>query len=184
MDTRERDYIAFTSQPPYGVALVRRRFDGRIAVGAVCENPRALRPILESLKTQLAKARIDLGKVIGVFNDDETSTDLALMAEDIIPIGWTRIFKTLETARQSLESAVSTQGPASSKFQIDKDGPGAEFLAAQIDNRTTGGVYDAVALCCLQIEEDFPVGARSGEIKVLSSLDDLREPSRKSFPPT
>jgi hypothetical protein len=35
MDTREREYVSFTSEAPYGVALVRRKFDGRVA-GARC----------------------------------------------------------------------------------------------------------------------------------------------------
>jgi hypothetical protein len=78
------------------------------------------------------------------------------------------------SAWQSLESVISTQGPATSKFQIDKNGAGAEFLAQVIDNRITGGVYDAVALCCLEIEDDFP-RTSSDSIKVLSPLDEMKE---------
>ena len=116
MDTRERDYCAFTSQPPYGAALVRRRFDGRVAVGAVFQNERALRPVLEALKRQLQKAQIGFGKIIALFEDSEQASELADMAEELLPIGWTRLYKSMETARQALESAISTQGPATSKF--------------------------------------------------------------------
>jgi hypothetical protein len=170
MDTRECDYVAFTSAAPYGAALVRRRFDGRVAVGAVFQNKRALKPVIEALKHQLKKAHVDLSKVVGVFEDHERATELAVMAEDLIAIGWGRCYKTLEAARQSLESFVSTQGPATSKFQIDKNAPGAEFLAQAIDNRVTGGVYDAVALCCLQIEEDFEPAGGGDDIKVITDF--------------
>jgi hypothetical protein len=170
--SRDTDYISFTSQPPYGVALVRRKFDGRVVVGAAFQHERSLRTIMESLKAELRRAHIDLNKVIGVFNDDETATALAVVAEDMLPIGWQRIYRTLEAARQSLESIVSTQGPATSKFQIDRAAPSAELLAQVIDNRITGGIYDAVALCTLQIQDDFPAGRTAGDsIKVLSPLD-------------
>lgn len=174
MDSKEQDYIAFTSQAPYGVALVRRRFDGRVAVGAVYQNERALRPILEELKAQLQKANLNFNKIVGLFDDSETATELADLAEDIISIGWQRSYKTLDAARQALESVISIQGPATSKFQIDKDGPGAEFLAQLIDNRVTGGAYDATALCCLQIEEDFPSESqgRSDDIKAIWNMHD------------
>ena len=172
-DTRELDYCAFTSQAPYGAALVRRRPDGRIAVGAVYQNERALRPVIEALKTQLQKAKIDLGKIIALFEDSEQATELADMAEELLPVGWTRLYKSIDTARQSLESAISTQGPATSKFQIDNLAPGAEFLAQAIDNRITGGVYDAVSLCVYQAKEDEE-SFFNDDVKVIGADGSLR----------
>ena len=171
-DTRERDYCAFTSQPPYGAALVRRRSDGRLAVGAVYQNERALLPVIEALKTELQKAKIDLSKIIALFEDSEKATELGYMAEEILPVGWTRSYKSMETSRQSLESAIATQGPATSKFQIDTLAPGAEFLAQAIDNRITGGVYDAVGLCVFQAKEDEGF---TDDIKVISNLNSRRD---------
>ena len=54
-DTREKDYCSFTSQPPYGAALLRRRPDGRLAVGAVYQNEQALLPVIEALKLRASK---------------------------------------------------------------------------------------------------------------------------------
>ena len=174
MDTRENDYCAFTSEPPYGAALVRRRSDGRIAVGAVYQNERALRPIIEALKAQLQKAHIDFGKIIALFEDSEQATELADMAEELLPVGWARLYRSMETARQSLESAIATQGPHSSKFQIDALAPGAENLAQAIDNRITGGVYDAVAICVARAKEDEQ-SFFNDDIKVLGSDDSRRD---------
>ena len=84
-DTREKDYCSFTSQPPYGAALLRRRPDGRMAVGAVYQNEQALLPVIEALKLELQKAKIDLSKIIALFEDSEQATELAYMAEEILP---------------------------------------------------------------------------------------------------
>ena len=109
-----------------------------------------------------------MSKIIALFEDSEQATELAYMAEEILPVGWTRSYKSMETSRQSLESAIATQGPATSKFQIDTLAPGAEFLAQAIDNRITGGVYDAVALCVFQAKEDEGF---TDDIKVISNLN-------------
>jgi hypothetical protein len=79
-------------------------------------------------------------------------------AEDEIPIGWSRIYKPIAAAHQALESLLTHVGPVSGKLQINEDGPGARELAQLINNKSTGGMYDALALCALQIEDDFPGG--------------------------
>jgi hypothetical protein len=76
----------------------------------------------------------------------------------VIPIAWSPVYAI--EARQSLASILSTQGPATSRFQIDANAPGAKILAQRIDPKQFGGMLDAVSLCCLMIEQHFPRGRR------------------------
>jgi hypothetical protein len=78
------------------------------------------------------------------------------------------IYAPIGVARQALASLLVVQGPATSRFEIDKKAPGAEFLAQKLDAKQFTGVVDAVALCCFQIESHFPAGGPN--IKLGESL--------------
>ncbi len=55
LDNREEWYISFTATPPFGVALLKRRMNGVIAVGAAFENDWALKPALDQIKPIVKK---------------------------------------------------------------------------------------------------------------------------------
>ena len=171
---REQFYAAFSAKAPYGAVLVRRRVDGRVAVGAAFQNERAFKPVIDQLKDVLKKESLNQREIVGLFEDSEEAAALSEMAENAIPVGWGRVYKPTEAGRQALESLIATQGPATSKFQIDNKAPGRDLLAQAIDNKTLGGVYDALALCCGQIEDDFP-GRPTEPIEVRRSLGHYHE---------
>lgn len=161
LDTTERYYAAFTAGAPFGVALVKRCMNGSVAVGAVFESDWALKPILEQLKPIVEKAPgFGSEELLGLHEDSEDGKSLWHIAYGVIPIGWSPVWLPIASARQALASMLSTQGPKTSKFQIDERAPGGEILAQRIDSKQFGGMVDAVALCCLQIEQHFPEGAR------------------------
>lgn len=92
--------------------------------------------------------------------DAEDADALEQLAHKMIPVAWQAMYAPAAVARQSLATLLTTQGPATSKFQIDAKAPGGETLAQKIDAKDFSGMVDAVALCCLRIEEDFPGGPR------------------------
>jgi len=150
--------------------MAQRCHCDRVVVGAAFQNERAFKPVIDQLKEILKKENIPARDIFGLFEDSEEAAALSEMAENAIPCGWTRIYKPMEVARQALESLVPTQGPATSKFQIDTKAPGAELLAQAIDSKTIGGIYDALALCCAQIEDDFPGGPAGEPITIERNL--------------
>jgi hypothetical protein len=56
LDTREGWYVSFTATPPFGVALLKRRMNGVIAVGAAFENDRGLKPAPDQIKPIVKRA--------------------------------------------------------------------------------------------------------------------------------
>jgi hypothetical protein len=163
-------YVAMTAREPFGVALVGRRHDGIISVGAALEDPYTIKPPLESLRDLLKHHHINAAQVSAWVEDGEGWIEMAELAKRITGIDFQGIYQPIVAARQALASLLATQGPTTSKFQIDRSGPGAELLAQRIDARASGGVTDATALCCLRIEEDYPGGnpPRRRETKVIT----------------
>ena len=136
--------------------------NGVVAAGAAFENDWALKPIIEQIKSIIKRnPGLESDELFGLHEDTEDGKALWRIAHDVIPIGWNPVYAPILEARQSLASVLATQGPATSRFQIDAHAPGAEILAQKIDSKQFTGMLDAVALCCLQIESHFPAGGRS-----------------------
>jgi hypothetical protein len=120
LDTREGRYVSFTATPPFGVALLKRRMNGVIAVGAAFENDRGLKPAPDQIKPIVKRAPgLESDDLFGLHEDSEDGNTLWQIAHDVIPIAWSPVYAPLIEARQSLASILSTQGPATSRFQID-----------------------------------------------------------------
>lgn len=154
----DKFYCGLTSQPPYGLALVGRRHDGRVVVGAAYENDWALKPILDALKELLKKHRIGATEIRGFTDDSEAWIEIAERGKRITGIDFQGIYQPMSACRQALATLIVTQGPSTSRFQIDRDAPGAELLAQRIEAKQFSGVLDGVSVCALAIENDFPGG--------------------------
>jgi hypothetical protein len=177
MNTREGFYCGLTTRPPFSAVLARRHFTGAVIVGGAWQSERSLQPVLTELKARLVK---EFGKgyfdrgIVALFEDSDHARSLAEVAENAVPLGWMCVYQPMETCRQALETLLAVQGPATAKLQIDENGPGARELAQALDGKVEGGLYDALALCAAQIEEDFQGGLT--EIKVTSNLKRVVSP--------
>jgi hypothetical protein len=153
----DKIYAGLTAREPFGVALVGRRLDGRVVVGGCFEDPWTVKLPLEQLRDLLKQHQIT-APVSGWIEDGEGWIELAELAKRITGIDFQGIYQPIIAARQAAASLLTVQGPVTSKFQVDQNAPGAELLAQRIDGRVTGGMTDAVGLCCLRIEHDYPGG--------------------------
>ena len=156
----DKVYAALTAVAPFGLALVGRRHDGRIVVGAAFEDGWALQAVLGDLRELLKENRIAPSEVRGWVDDAAGWIETAEQARRITGVSFGGTYRPIATARQALASMVLTQGPTTSRFQIDKAAPGAETLAQRIDLKANGGLFDAVAICCERIEDEFPGGTK------------------------